>query len=69
MSDAHQHPWQAWVSPLVFIKKNFFLKKLSIKPLSFQMQPLPLHSKLKNESLKFFTYVTKNKDKIAVLRP
>ena len=34
-------------------------------PITFQ--PLPLHSKLKNGSKKFFLYVTENQNKIAVV--
>ena len=51
-----------------YTKKAKIFKKLYIFPLSFQTIPLPLHSKLKNESLKFFKYVTENQNKITVLR-
>lgn len=44
------------------------LQKTFLKALLFQSVPLPLHSKLKNESLKFFKYVTTNQNKITVLR-
>ena len=43
------------------------LKKVFSIPLRFDIKTLPLHSKLKNESLKFFKYVTENQNQITVL--
>jgi len=48
--------------------QNYFQNIFSF-PLLFSFNPLPLHSKLKNGSKKFFLYVTENQNKIAVLRP